>query len=110
MFVAGLQGEDKFNHLLPTNDQWFGMGLSFDRSEKRYEAVPNIPHFRLLAGWIWDMYDFAHDMANIPMLENIATTDNPIQVAIHSLLHLADRRPLIADVGRVKQVQTNTFR
>ena len=55
------------------------------------------------------MYDFAHDMANVTMLENIATTDNPIQVAIKSLLHLAGRRPSIVDVERVTQVQKEYF-
>ena len=56
-----------------------GATISVDRNDKRYEAVPNLPHIRLLAGWMWDKYDLASDMANVPKLENIATADNPIQ-------------------------------
>ena len=66
--------------------------------------MPNLPHFRLLAGWIWDMYDFAHDMANVPMVEHIATTDMPIPAAIKTLLLIASRRPEIVDVSRINQV------
>ena len=78
--------------------------LRIDRDDNRYEAVPNIPHFRLLAVWIWDMHDYASDMAGIPRLGNIATNNDPIAVATSSLLRLAQRRPLIIGEDRFKQV------
>ena len=55
------------------------------------------------------MHDLATVVANVPKLENIATTDNAIQVAITSLTRLVDRRSTIVDLDRTKQVHEHSF-
>ena len=56
-----------FCHRLPSIDHPWTSAMSFNipgyvSSEDRLTGVPNLPHFRYTAGWIWDMVDFAQIM------------------------------------------------
>ena len=43
------------------DDPWFGL-MQYESLTKGFEHVPNTPHHRLMATWLWDMISFTFEM------------------------------------------------
>ena len=55
-------------------DPWNDL-VVFNSDQRRYSNVPNLPHVRLLATWMCDIFDFAHTMAGVLNTNNLDIGD-----------------------------------
>ena len=76
--------------------------MTYDSSPQKYQNIPNIPHFRHLASYMWDMVEFGLDLmgANLDLL---AADGFRLDIAVSMLLDHAEMHPECIDVRRIKE-------
>ena len=86
---------------LPAADPWSRL-ITYDASPQKYQNIPNIPHLRHFASYMWDMVEFGFDMMgrNVDIL---AAEGFRLDVAVSMLLDHANASRGYVAVERIKE-------
>ena len=82
---------DLYSVGVPAEDPWSRL-ISYDKSPQKYQNIPDIPHLRQLATYMWDMVEFGFMMMG-RNLEFLAAEGFRLDTAVSMLLDHAAIAP-----------------